>query len=102
MGFTPNLNIEVGHAALSKSAVELRSEARGFKIGDSAAGLIYPSCGTCGHCLDGDYSLCDNLGRKMFERNGSFCRIYLGAGSSSASSLALTRRSIPMIVCVNK
>jgi len=52
--------------------VEIGDDALGFKVGDRAAGLIYPSCGTCVYCLAGDYTLCDNLGRKMFERNGSF------------------------------
>jgi (R,R)-butanediol dehydrogenase / meso-butanediol dehydrogenase / diacetyl reductase len=61
----------MGHEFCAE-VMELGSEAQGFKICDRAAGLIYPSCGTCDYCLDGDYTLCDNLGRKMFERNGSF------------------------------
>ena len=61
----------MGHEFCAE-VVEMGSEASGLKVGDRVAGLVYPSCGTCGYCLDGDYTLCDNLGRKMFERNGSF------------------------------
>lgn len=61
----------LGHEFCAQ-VVELGPEARGFEVGDRAVGLIYPSCGRCEYCIQGDFTLCDLRAVKMTERNGSF------------------------------
>ena len=61
----------LGHE-FSAQVVEVGSETRGFQSGDRAVGLIYPSCGRCEYCEQGDFTLCDLRAVAMSERNGSF------------------------------
>jgi len=61
----------LGHE-FSAQVVEVGPEARGFAAGDRAVGLIYPSCGRCEYCVQGDFTLCDLRGVNINERNGSF------------------------------
>lgn len=52
--------------------VEVGSEVRGFDPGDKAVGIVYPSCGRCEYCRQGDFTLCDMRSVGVAERNGSF------------------------------
>ncbi|MGH7863536.1 MAG: zinc-dependent alcohol dehydrogenase, partial [Candidatus Binataceae bacterium] len=52
--------------------VEVGAEVRGFEAGDTAIGVIYPSCGRCDYCQHGDFTLCDMRAMTVTERNGSF------------------------------
>jgi 2-desacetyl-2-hydroxyethyl bacteriochlorophyllide A dehydrogenase len=61
----------LGHE-FSAQVVEVGPEARGFQTGDRAVGLIYPSCGRCEYCAQGDFTLCDLRAVSYSERNGSF------------------------------
>ncbi len=63
--------VVIGHE-FSARVVEVGPEARGFEQGDRAVGLIYPSCGRCEYCTQGDFTLCDLRGVMMAERSGSF------------------------------
>ena len=61
----------LGHEFCAQ-VVEVGAEVRGFEAGDRAVGLIYPSCGRCEYCLQGDFTLCDLRALSITERNGSF------------------------------
>ena len=61
----------LGHE-FSARVVEVGPEARGFELGDRAVGLIYPSCGRCEYCFQGDFTLCDLRAVNISARNGSF------------------------------
>jgi 2-desacetyl-2-hydroxyethyl bacteriochlorophyllide A dehydrogenase len=61
----------LGHE-FSAQVVELGPEARGFEVGDRAVGLIYPSCGRCEYCVQGDFTLYELRSVNINERNGSF------------------------------
>jgi 2-desacetyl-2-hydroxyethyl bacteriochlorophyllide A dehydrogenase len=61
----------LGHEFCAE-VVEVGPEARGFENGDRAVGLIYPSCGRCEYCIQGDFTLCDLRAVATTERNGSF------------------------------
>lgn len=50
--------------------VEIGQDAKGFKLGDKAVGIIDPSCGVCDYCRQGDFTLCET--RSLFERTGAF------------------------------
>src|SRR5579871_3028520 len=63
--------VVLGHE-FSAQVVEVGPEARGFEAGDRAVGLIYPSCGRCEYCAQGDFTLCDLRAVSINERNGSF------------------------------
>jgi 2-desacetyl-2-hydroxyethyl bacteriochlorophyllide A dehydrogenase len=63
--------VVLGHE-FSAQVVEVGAQARGFAPGDRAVGLIYPSCGRCEYCAQGDFTLCDLRAVGMTERNGSF------------------------------
>ncbi len=65
------LPVVLGHE-FSAQVVEVGAEARGFEAGDRAVGLIYPSCGRCEYCVQGDFTLCDLRAVTINERNGSF------------------------------
>lgn len=61
----------LGHEFCAQ-VVEIGAGARGFEVGDRAVGLIYPSCGRCEYCIQGDFTLCDLRAVATTERNGSF------------------------------
>ncbi len=61
----------LGHEFCAQ-VVEVGPGARGFEVGDRAVGLIYPSCGRCEYCIQGDFTLCDLRAVATTERNGSF------------------------------
>jgi (R,R)-butanediol dehydrogenase/meso-butanediol dehydrogenase/diacetyl reductase len=61
----------LGHE-FSARVVEVGPDARGFETGDRAVGLIYPSCGRCEYCVQGDFTLCDLRVVSIDARNGSF------------------------------
>lgn len=50
--------------------VEIGQDAKGFKVGDKAVGIIDPSCGVCDYCRQGDFTLCES--KAIFERTGAF------------------------------
>ncbi len=63
--------VVLGHE-FSAQVVEVGPETRGFEPGDRAVGLIYPSCGRCEYCVQGDFTLCDLRAVNFNQRNGSF------------------------------
>jgi (R,R)-butanediol dehydrogenase/meso-butanediol dehydrogenase/diacetyl reductase len=65
------LPVVLGHEFCAQ-VVEVGPGSRGFEVGDRAVGLIYPSCGRCEYCVQGDFTLCDLRAVATTERNGSF------------------------------
>jgi (R,R)-butanediol dehydrogenase / meso-butanediol dehydrogenase / diacetyl reductase len=88
--------VVLGHE-FSARVVEVTPEARGFEPGDRAVGLIYPSCGRCEYCAQGDFTLCDLREVSITERNGSFAeyitvparQLFLVPASTPADEAAL-------------
>ncbi len=69
--FLMPMPVVLGHEFCGE-VVELGADVRGFDPGDKAVGVVYPSCGRCSYCRQGDFALCDLRAMAISERNGSF------------------------------
>jgi len=61
-GWPPGFPFVMGHE-WSGEIVKLGKGVTEFKVGDRVAGDAHKGCGSCGNCMEGNYTICLNYGK---------------------------------------